>query len=164
VGDPEKQSSGSTDLQALRQECDSLYEQLLRKAAEFENYKKAMEREKAEFVETAHRDLILNLISVLDSFELALRGALADREDNEDLVSGFELIYKQIQDKLSRFGLKAIEAVGQKFDPNIHQAIATLALRDLEENTVVEEMQKGYLLDGRLLRPAMVSVSVSKVG
>ena len=148
----------------LKQECDNLYDQLLRKMAEFENYKKTVEREKAEFVQQVHHDLITALISVLDAFELVLRHALSEREDNENLIGGFELIYKQIQDKLEYFGLKAVDAIGQKFDPSFHQAVATLATADLEENTVVEEMQKGYLLDGRLLRPAMVSVSISKAG
>jgi molecular chaperone GrpE len=148
----------------LKQEYDNLYDQLLRKMAEFENYKKAVEREKAEFVQQVHRDLLSEMVSVLDSFELALRNALSEREDNEDLINGFELIYKQLQDKLEHFGLKAIDAMGQKFDPRFHQAVATLASADLEENTVVEEMRKGYLLDGRLLRPAMVSVSISRAG
>jgi molecular chaperone GrpE len=152
------------ELRALQEERDSFYDQLLRKQAEFENYKKTVEREKAEFVRQAYHDLISEVVSVLDSFELALRNALSERDDNEDLINGFELIYKQTQDKLEGFGLKAIEAMGQKFDPRFHQAVATLATADLEENTVVEEMRKGYLLDGRLLRPAMVSVSISRAG
>jgi len=148
------------EVQALKQERDSLYDRLLRKQAEFENYKKRVQREKTEFVQFASPDLIRELVSVLDSFELALRNALSESEGNEDLLSGFELIYKQLQDTLGRIGLKAIDATGQKFDPSFHQAIATVATADLEENTVVEEMRKGYLLDGRLFRPAIVSVSV----
>ena len=148
------------ELQALKQERDSLHDRLLRTQAEFENYQKRVVREKAELVQFVSQDLIRELLSVLDSFELALRNALSESECNEDLLSGFELIYKQLQDKLGRVGLKAIDATGQKFDPSFHQAIATLATGDLEENTVVEEMRKGYVLDGRLLRPALVSVSV----
>ena len=148
------------ELQALKQERDSLYDRLLRKQAEFENYKKRVEREKSERAQLPSQNLIPELLSVLDSFELALRNALSEGEGSEDLLSGFELIYKQLQDTLGRVGLKPIDATGQKFDPRFHQAIATVATADLDENTVVEEMRKGYLLDNRLLRPAMVSVSV----
>ena len=75
-------------------------------------------------------------------------------------MRGIELIYKQLQDTLTRFGLKPIEAKGKQFDPNYHQAVSTQVAPDLEENTVIDEMRKGYTLHGRLLRPAMVSVSV----
>ena len=77
-------------------------------------------------------------------------------------LRGFELTYKQLQDTLARFGLKPIEARGQKFDPNVHQAVATQPTDEVEENTVIEEMRKGYLLNGRLLRPAMVTVAAKK--
>ena len=81
-------------------------------------------------------------------------------------MRGFELIYKQLQDTMARFGLKPIEAKGKKFDPNYHQAVSTQASDNMEENTVIEEMRKGYTLNGRLLRPAMVSVATKeeKVG
>jgi molecular chaperone GrpE len=103
------------------------------------------------------------LLNALDSFELALRNAAAEGTAREDMWQGFELIYKQLQDTLSRFGLKPVEAKGQKFDPHLHQAVATEATGEVEENTVIEEMRKGYLLNGRLLRPAMVTVAVKKV-
>ena len=78
------------------------------------------------------------------------------------MLRGFELIYKQLQDTLSRFGLTPIEAKGKKFDPHFHQAVSTQPTDEAEENTVVEEMRKGYLLNGRLLRPAMVAVAAKK--
>jgi molecular chaperone GrpE len=100
------------------------------------------------------------LLNVLDSFDLALRNAAAEGAGAENILRGFELIHKQLQDTLARFGLKPIEAKGQQFDPNYHQAVSTQASENIEENTVIEEMRKGYTLNGRLLRPAMVSVSV----
>jgi len=144
-----------TELQAIKQERDDLYERLLRKQAEFENYKKRVEREKSEFVQFASAELMKELLNSLDSFELALRNAKTD----EQTLRGFELIYKQLLDTMGRFGLKPIEAKGKIFDPHYHQAVSTTPTDEVEENTVLEEMRKGYLLNGRLLRPAMVSVA-----
>jgi molecular chaperone GrpE len=144
----------------LKSECESLQDRLLRKQAEFENYKKRIERERAEYVQFASSELMRELLNALDSFDLAIRNASAAGAENENMLQGFELIYKQLQDTLGRFGLKAIEARGKIFDPNFHQAVSTQPTDDMAENTVVEEFRKGYVLNGRLLRPAMVSVSV----
>src|SRR5262245_37046552 len=153
------------ELEQLKIDYDNLYDRLLRKQAEFENYKKRIDREKAEFMQFASSELIRELLNAMDSFDLALRNAAGDHSGDEDR-RGFELIYKQLQDTLARFGLKPIEARGKKFDPNYHQAVSTQASDNMEENTVIEEMRKGYTLNGRLLRPAMVSVAVKqeKVG
>ena len=150
----------SKELQALKQERDSLYDRLLRKQAEFENYKKRAERERSEYTQFASAELMRDILNALDSFDLALKNAAGEGAGKEDMLRGFELIYKQLQDTLGRFGLKAIEAKGQKFDPNLHQAVATQPTDEVDENTVVQEMRKGYVLNGRLLRPAMVAVSV----
>ena len=147
------------DLENLKKEYDSVYDRLLRKQAEFENYKKRVERERSEFAQFASSELMKELLHSLDSFDLAIRNAAGER-GAENTLRGFELIYKQRLDTLTRFGLKPIEAKGKTFDPNYHQAVSTQAAPHLEENTVIEEMRKGYTLHGRLLRPAMVSVSV----
>jgi molecular chaperone GrpE len=147
------------DLANLKKERDGVYDQLLRKQAEFDNYRKRVDREKSEFMQFASSDLMKELLNTLDSFDLALRNA-ADKEGKANTLRGFELIYKQLQDTMSRFGLKAIEAKGKRFDPNFHQAVSTQVSNAVEENTVIEEMRKGYTMHGRLLRPAMVSVAV----
>ena len=149
------------EIDALKKERDGLYDRLLRKQAEFENYKKRMDREKSEFMQFASADLMKEVLNALDSFELALKNA-ATKSDAQSMLRGFELIYKQLQDTLTRFGLKPIEAKGKAFDPNFHQAVSTQPTNEIEENTVIEEMRKGYLLNGRLLRPAMVSVAAKK--
>jgi molecular chaperone GrpE len=146
-------------LDSLKKEHDSLYDRLLRKQAEFENYRKRVDREKSEFAQFAAAELMKELLNALDSFDLALRNAAAEGTHAENTLRGFELIYKQLQDTLGRFGLKPIEARGKIFDPNFHQAVSTQVSAELEDNTVIEEMRKGYTLHGRLLRPAMVSVS-----
>jgi len=149
------------EIELLKKERDNLYDRLLRKQAEFENYKKRIDREKSEFVQFASADLMKELLNALDSFELALKNA-AKQSGGQNMLRGFELIYKQIEDTLARFGLKPIEAKGKKFDPHYHQAVSTEATDQVEENTVMDEMRKGYLLNGRLLRPAMVSVAAKK--
>jgi len=146
------------ELQALRQERDNLYDRLLRKQAEFDNYKKRIDRERSEFVQYASAELMKELLNSLDSFDLAIRNAKTD----EQTLKGFELIYKQLLDTMGRFGLKAIEAKGQLFDPNFHQAVSTTPTDEVPENTILDEMRKGYLLNGRLLRPAMVSVATKE--
>jgi molecular chaperone GrpE len=150
------------EIEALKRERDDLYDRLLRKQAEFENFKKRIEREKSEYVQFASAELMKEMLNALDSFDLALRNAAAEGKGSENMLRGFELIYKQLQDTLTRFGLKPLEAKGKKFDPNFHQAVSTKATNAVEENTVIEEMRKGYTLNGRLLRPAMVTVSVKE--
>jgi len=154
------QEGPKQELENLKKEYDSVYDRLLRKQAEFENYRKRVDREKSEFTQFASSELMKELLNTLDSFDLALRNASLDGSGRENTLRGFELIYKQIQDTLARFGLKPIEAKGKMFDPNYHQAVSTQASSGLEENIVIEEMRKGYTLNGRLLRPAMVTVSV----
>ena len=149
------------EIEALKAERDGLYDRLLRKQAEFDNYKKRMDREKSDFMQFASADLMKELLNALDSYELALKNA-ATQSGGQSMLRGFELIQKQIQDTLARFGLKPIEAKGKKFDPHFHQAVSTQATDEVEENTVIDEMRKGYELNGRLLRPAMVSVAAKK--
>ena len=144
----------------LKAERDDLYDRLLRKQAEFDNYKKRIERERSEYVQYASAELIRELLNALDSFDLAIHNASSDSAASDNMLRGLDLIYKQFQDTLARFGLKAIEARGQVFDPNLHQAVSTIPTDDAAENTVVDELRKGYTLNGRLLRPVMVSVAV----
>ena len=154
----------SGDLQKLIEERDSLQDRLLRKQAEFENYRKRIERERAEFAQFASAELMRELLNALDSFDLAIHSAGKGKAAAETMLQGLDLVYKQFQDTLGRFGLKPIEAKGQPFDPNFHQAVSTVPTDEVDENTVVEELRRGYTLNGRLLRPAMVSVSVSGEG
>ena len=153
-------SDTDSELQKLMQERDELQDRLLRRQAEFENFKKRAERERSEYVQFASADLMRELLNVLDSFDSGIQNAGVEGASGEDVLRGMTLIQKQFADALGRFGLKAIEAKGQPFDPNLHQAISTVPTAEVEENTVVEEMRRGYTLNGRLLRPAMVTVAV----
>ena len=144
----------------LKAERDELYDRLLRKQAEFDNYKKRIERERSEYVQFASAELMKEVLNAMDSFDLAIHNAGAESASGDTMLRGLDLIYKQFQDTLARFGLKAIEARGQEFDPKLHQAVSTVPTNDVPENTVVDELRKGYTLNGKLLRPVMVTVAV----
>jgi molecular chaperone GrpE len=159
---PEPPSSDTAEIQRLVEERDTLQDRLLRRQAEFENYKKRVERERSEQIQSASGELIRELLGVLDSFDLAIRNAASQGSAGEDMLRGLDLVYKQLLDTLGRFGLKVIEAKGQPFDPNFHQAISTVSSEEAPENTIVEEFRRGYTLNGKLLRAAMVAVSAGK--
>ena len=154
----------SGELQKAIEERDALQDRLLRKQAEFENYKKRIERERSEYVQFASAELMKELLNAMDSFDLAIRTASSEKSAGDNMLRGLDLVYKQFQDTLARFGLKPIEVEGQPFDPNFHQAVSTVPTGKVKENTVVDELRRGYTLNGRLLRPSMVSVSVRGSG
>jgi molecular chaperone GrpE len=145
-------------LSARVQEVERLQDRLLRLQAEFENYKKRMAREKAEHLKFAHEGLILDLLPVLDNLERALAAARAEA-GSSPLIEGIEMIVRLFRSVLEKAGVKAMDTVGQPFDPARHQAVAQVDASSGEANLVVEEVQKGYLIENRVLRPAMVKVS-----
>jgi len=135
-------------------------DQILRLHAEFENYRKRAEREKKAFKRYAQEDLIKAILPQLDNLERALEACRCTRNQAGDpLAEGVELTLKGILDVLAKFGVQRIEALGQTFDPSLHEAVMQQPDPDQEENTVLAETQAGYLLHDRLLRPAMVVVS-----
>jgi molecular chaperone GrpE len=145
-------------LTAKTQEADRLQERLVRLHAEFENYKKRMSREKAEFLKFANEGLILQVLPVLDNLERAITSARAEA-GSTPLIEGIEMTARLFRATLEKAGVKPIESLGQPFDPGVHQAVAQVESLHGEANLVVEEIQRGYLLEGRVLRPAMVKVS-----
>ena len=149
-------SSESSEVQKLRVERDTLIDRLARLQAEFENARKRTAREQQDFREYAVTDAIKPLLPILDSFERALQTSAADRSE---FRSGIELIYKQLQDALSKLGLRAIPAKGERFDPHLHEAIEMVDTTDAADHQILEELQRGYKLKDRLLRPSMVRVA-----
>jgi molecular chaperone GrpE len=140
----------------LAAEKAQLYDRLLRRQAEFENFRKRVERERSDMVEFAVIESVRALLPMLDDFERALKVESADRE----YAKGMELIYQRFLETFKKLGLEPIESAGQKFDFNLHHAVERLPSEGVEEETVVEELQRGYNYKGRLLRPAMVRVAV----
>lgn len=143
----------------LKADRDTLYDRLLRKQAELENFRKRTQREKEDFLQHATADLIRALLPTLDGFERAL----AHRDANlpAEFSQGVELIYRDLLDVLRRAGLAPIETVGKMFDPHLHQAVETVVSPDHRDQEIVEELQRGYRLKQRLLRPAIVKVAVA---
>ena len=150
------------ELQERVAEVEALNDRLLRLHAEFENYRKRMVRERSEFVKFANEALILEFLPVLDSLERALATARSAAEA-QAVAEGLEIILRLFQTTLEKVGVKVIEALDHEFDPNLHQAVAQVESPDGRDNIVMEEVRKGYLLEGRLLRPSMVKVSKTTV-
>ncbi len=144
-------------VEELRTEKSDIYDKLLRKAADFDNYRKRTEKERREHQQYALADFVSELIHILDNFERAF--AHSDEQSNPEYQKGVELIYRQLKDLMEKKGLRPVQAEGKQFDPNVHEAIAREERDDLPDNTVLEELQKGYFFKDKLLRPALVKVS-----
>jgi molecular chaperone GrpE len=145
-------------LAALKAEKEELWQTLVRRQADFENYRKRIEREHHEASRGAVARLIESLLPVLDAFERAL--AAHDDPAYEDYRKGFELIYRQLWEALARQGVERIEAEGKRFDPHVQQAIERVETDAYDDGTVIEVLQPGYRLREKVLRPATVRVAV----
>ncbi|MDI6735690.1 MAG: nucleotide exchange factor GrpE [bacterium] len=150
-----------TKLEQQSNLADDYLDHLRRLKAEFENYKKRQERERIEFIKLANESLISELLSVLDSLDLALMG-VQERHSLESFLPGVELIRKQLGDILVKNGLETIETIGKPFDPRIHEALMHLESDEYPEDVVTQEMRKGYVLNNRVIRPAQVAVSKNR--
>jgi molecular chaperone GrpE len=144
-------------LAALQRERDDYYDRLLRKTAEFDNYRKRIERERREHSDQAVVDLLQELLSIVDDFDLALN--VEAGESAHAYQKGIELIYGKLQDLLKKYGVRPIQALGEDFDPNRHQAVIHEESPAHREGEVIGELRRGYMLGDRLLRPAMVKVA-----
>jgi molecular chaperone GrpE len=142
---------------ALTRERDDYYDRLLRKTAEFDNYRKRIDRERREQADAAASDLIQDILLLVDDFDRALQVDAASQPDAYQ--RGIELIHKQLLDLLRKRGVTPIDALGADFDPHVHQAVAHEASPGHRDGEVIEEFRRGYKLRDRLLRPAMVKVA-----
>lgn len=145
-------------LEEKEKEIKGHHDRLLRLAADFENYKKRAAKEKEEWTKFANEDLIRTILPFIDNLERAINHA-EKIADTGVLIEGVRLTIQQLLQGLNRFGLSAFQSVGKPFDPTVHEAMLVVETDQHEPNQVVEEFQKGYLLNERLLRPATVSVS-----
>jgi molecular chaperone GrpE len=147
----------SVECDRLRAEVADLQDRLLRRQAEFENFRRRTERDRSDFLEYAGMEFVRELLPILDDFERARKTECSD----DSYRKGVELIYQRLQDALKKMGLEPIEvAPGTEFDPNLHQAVVRLETEEAPDHTVLEEFQRGYNFKGKLLRPAMVKVAV----
>jgi molecular chaperone GrpE len=140
----------------LKAERDEARDLLLRRQAEFDNFRKRTERERSEYLQYAGMEMVKDLLPILDDFERALQ---AD-SGNPDYAKGVAMIYNRMLETLKKLGLEPMETAGKPFDPHLHQAIERVETNEAEDNTVLGEFQRGYHFKGKLLRPAMVRVAV----
>jgi molecular chaperone GrpE len=156
--DPQQQQQDEAQpdpLEELRRERDGLQDRLLRTAAEFDNYRKRMDRERRELADYTAGEAIKDLLPIIDNLERALQASAED----DPLRKGVELIHKQMLEMLRKRGVTPIEALGADFDPNVHEAVTHEESDQHREGEVMEELQRGYKVGERLLRPAMVKVA-----
>jgi molecular chaperone GrpE len=140
----------------LKTERDELKDLLLRRQAEFDNFRKRSEREKSDFSQYAGMEIVRELLPILDDFDRALKVESADAE----YARGVVMIYNRLYESLKKQGLEPIDTEGKTFDPYLHQAVERVETKDAEDNAVLGEFQRGYFFKGKLLRPAMVRVAV----
>ncbi len=152
-----------TRLESVEQEAKEAHDRFLRVSAEFENYKKRSVREMDEFRKFANESLIREMLTVVDNLERALNSSNNDNQANSHIAEGVDMTLKEILKVFEKFNVKPIEALGKPFDPNFHQAAMREETNERPENTVLNELEKGYMIHDRLLRPAMVVVSMPKI-
>ena len=151
------------EIDVVREELEEAKDKYLRALADFDNYRKRVAREKEQYIQCANEELIKSLLEVIDNLERALE-ASSQNTNYEALAKGVELTLQQLKDVLSGEGLCHIECMNLPFDPNYHEAVMALEKDGVEDETVIEETQKGYTLKGKVIRPSRVVVSKQSGG
>ena len=147
------------ELKARAAKADENWERLLRTTADFDNFKKRAAREKQDAIRYANEALLEKLVPVLDNFDAALSAAQTTAGAGQSMQAGIAMIFQQLKKALTESGLEEVDATGQKFDPNLHEAVSQQETAEIPEGQVVQQMRKGYKLKDRLLRPATVVVA-----
>ena len=160
VAEKEQEETKSEDNE-LQKKYDELNSQYIRLAADFDNYRKRQAQERESLLKYGAENTLKKIIEVLDNFE---RGAKANEtvEDCEKVKESFNLVHKQLLEVLSKAGLEIIEAEGKEFDPNFHEAVMQTPTSEYPEHTIINELQKGYKLEDRVLRPSLVNVATAE--
>ena len=151
----------NSELEKLKSDYETLNNQYMRLAADFENYRKRQEAERENLLRFGTENALSKMIEVLDNFERAEK-ALENVEDFEKYKESFELLHKQVTDSLTKMGMEPINAQGQEFDPNFHDAVMQTPTSEYPEHTVIAELQKGYKLGDKVLRPSLVNVATAE--
>jgi len=151
------------DLKQKDEEIKELKDKYLRALAELDNYRKRMAKEFDELKKYSKVEFFMNVIPVLDNLDRALNGAEVNK-DFENFLKGMEIIHRQLRDALKALGLVEFSGIGETFDPSRHEAVAALETDDKPENTITEEVCRGYIVDERVIKPAKVFVSKQKEG
>ena len=156
----ESEKPQNNEVDELKQKLDVLNQQYVRLAADFDNYRKRQAQERESLLKYGSENALKQMLEILDNFERGEK-ALEKVEDCQTVKDSFNLIHKQVIDTLQKLGLEKIEAEGKEFDPNFHEAVMQTPTADVEENTIINELQKGYKLGDKVLRPTLVNVATS---
>lgn len=156
--DSKVEETQSEENKKLQEAYDKLNQQYVRLAADFDNYRKRQEQERESLVKYGTENALKKMLEVLDNFERGQK-ALEGVEDSEKIKECFQLVHKQVWDTLSKLGLEEIKAVGEEFDPNFHEAVMQTPTTEHPEHTVINELQKGYKVGDKILRPTLVNVA-----
>lgn len=156
--DSKVEETQSEENKKLQEAYDKLNQQYIRLAADFDNYRKRQEQERESLVKYGTENALKKMLEVLDNFERGQK-ALEGVEDGEKVKECFQLVHKQVWDTLSKLGLEEIKAVGEEFDPNFHEAVMQTPTTEHPEHTVINELQKGYKVGDKILRPTLVNVA-----
>lgn len=156
--DSQVEETQSEENKKLQEAYDKLNQQYIRLAADFDNYRKRQEQERESLVKYGTENALKKMLEVLDNFERGQK-ALEGVEDSEKVKECFQLVHKQVWDTLSKLGLEEIKAVGEEFDPNFHEAVMQTPTTEHPEHTVINELQKGYKVGDKILRPTLVNVA-----
>lgn len=161
TGCDKKDSNIDDECEKLRAELADLNNKYLRMAADFDNYRKRQAQERESLLKYGAAETMTKLLAVLDTFERA-KESLKDIDDAKSVKDSYEVAFKQLLDTLKKAGLETIDALGAEFDPNLHEAIAQTPTNEHPDNTVISQMQTGYKLGDRVLRPALVNVALNE--
>lgn len=157
----DKKDEKNTELKDLQQKYDTLNQQYLRLAADFDNYRKRQAQEKEDLLKFGTENALKKMIEVLDNFERGKK-ALENVDDCAKVKESFDLVHKQVFDVLTKLGLEVIETDGKEFDPNFHDAVMQTPTSEHPDNTIINELQKGYKMGDKVLRPSLVNVATSQ--
>ena len=149
------------ELERLKTDAEESHNRNLRALADFDNFRKRQREETIRGAELAREEIILKLLPILDNFERALAAA-EEQHSYDSLVAGVSLTLRQVREMLTREGVEAIEAVGQEFNPELHEAMMRVETDEYADNTVVDELEKGYVINGKVLRPSRVRGAMSE--
>jgi molecular chaperone GrpE len=156
---PDPLQAVTAERDRLAEDKAALFDRFLRARADFDNYRKRLEKERKEDLHRVSMEVVREMLPVMD----ALERALASQGGDDEFRAGIQLIARQLWDTLARLGLEPIQALGQKFDPHLHEAVERVETEDHDDQAILTEWQRGYLFQKRLLRPALVKVAVHKV-
>ena len=151
----------NSDFDKLKEDFDKLNNQYLRLAADFDNYRKRQEAERENLLKFGTENALKKLIEVLDNFERGQK-SLENVDDCQKVKESFGLVHKQVIDTLNKLGMEEIKAEGEEFDPNFHEAVMRTPTADYPENTIINELQKGYKMGDKVLRPTLVNVAAAE--